>query len=77
VQISKNTRSLLRHARLSAALRASARLALQPNRIARVLFAVEGETMRLLHGFIKKQQATPKRDHDLALGRLAKYRGAQ
>lgn len=47
------------------------------NRIARVLFAVEGKTMLLLHGFIKKQQATPKHDKDLALGRLANYRRAQ
>lgn len=36
-------------------------------RIARVLFAVEGELMILLHGFIKKTQATDKSDIDLAL----------
>jgi len=40
------------------------------NRIARVLFALEGQTMVLLHGFIKKQQATPKPDLDLAKDRL-------
>ncbi len=40
------------------------------NRIARVLFALDGQTMVLLHGFIKKQQATPKPDLDLAKDRL-------
>lgn len=38
-------------------------------RIARVLFAVEGDLMILLHGFIKKTQATDKGDIDLALTR--------
>jgi phage-related protein len=36
------------------------------DRIARVLFCIEGETMVLLHGFIKKAQKTPKPDLDLA-----------
>lgn len=36
------------------------------NRIVRVLFALDQSTMVLLHGFIKKQQATPKSDLDLA-----------
>lgn len=40
------------------------------NRIARVLFALDGQTMVLLHSFIKKQQATPKPDLDLARDRL-------
>jgi phage-related protein len=40
------------------------------NRIARVLFSIEGQTMILLHGFIKKQQTTPKSELDLALDRL-------
>lgn len=40
------------------------------NRIARVLFALEGQTMVLLNGFIKKQQITPKPDLDLARERL-------
>jgi phage-related protein len=40
------------------------------NRIARVLFSLESKTMVLLHGFIKKQQATPKPDLDLARERL-------
>lgn len=44
------------------------------NRIARVLFALEGQTMVLLHGFIKKQQATPKPDLDLAKDRLKQLR---
>ena len=39
------------------------------NRIARVLFVLDGATMVLLHGFIKKQQETPKQDLDLAKDR--------
>ena len=39
------------------------------NRIARVLFVLDGATMVLLHGFIKKQQETPKPDLDLAKDR--------
>jgi phage-related protein len=35
-------------------------------RIARVLFAIEGQDMVLLHGFIKKTQRTPKQELDLA-----------
>jgi phage-related protein len=41
-----------------------------PNRIARVLFAFESDTMVLLHGFIKKDRATPKADKKIALDRL-------
>lgn len=44
------------------------------NRIARVLFAIEGDDMVLLHGFIKKSQATPAADLDLARDRLRAYR---
>ena len=40
------------------------------NRIARILFSLEGSTMVILHGFIKKQQTTPKQDLDLAKERL-------
>ena len=40
------------------------------NRIARVLFALHGQTMVLLHGFIKKRQRTPGTDLDLAKTRL-------
>lgn len=36
------------------------------NRIARVLFAVEGQEIVLLHGFIKKTQRTPSADLELA-----------
>ena len=39
------------------------------NRIARFLFVLSGSTMVLLHGFIKKQQETPKADLDLAIER--------
>lgn len=38
-------------------------------RIARVLFCVEGSTMVLLNGFIKKIQKTPQREIDLAMNR--------
>ena len=40
------------------------------NRIVRVLFALDQSTMVLLHGFIKKQQTTPKPDLNLAKDRL-------
>lgn len=43
-------------------------------RIARVLFAVEGDVMLLLHGFIKKDQATPKADIDLAMTRFKDWK---
>jgi phage-related protein len=39
--------------------------------IARTFFTVEGSTMVLLHGFIKKSQKTPKADLNLAKRRLA------
>jgi phage-related protein len=45
-----------------------------PTRIARVLFALEGNVMVLLHGFIKKDRATPKADLDLAKERLNRLR---
>lgn len=41
-----------------------------PTRIARVLFTVEGNQMVLLHGFIKKTQATPPQDIALARSRI-------
>lgn len=44
------------------------------NRIARILFALDGQIMVLLHGFIKKQQATPKPDLNLARDRLKQLR---
>jgi phage-related protein len=40
------------------------------NRIARVLFVLDGSTMVLLHAFIKKQQETPKQDLDIARDQL-------
>ena len=43
-------------------------------RIARVLFAMDGGVMVLLHGFVKKQQKTPKPDLDLAKDRLKQLR---
>ena len=39
-------------------------------RIARVLFVLDGDVMVLLHGFIKKEQKTPKPELDLAKERL-------
>ena len=39
------------------------------DRIARVIFVVEGQTMVLLHGFIKKTQKTPKHELDVAIKR--------
>ena len=41
-----------------------------PTRIARVLFTVKGKHMVLLHGFIKKTQATPVQDIELAVNRI-------
>ena len=40
-------------------------------RISRTLFTVHGDTMILLHGFIKKSQKTPKEDLQLAKDRKA------
>ena len=44
------------------------------NRIARVLFVLDGSTMVLLHGLIKKTQATSLSDLDLAKDRLKQLR---
>lgn len=46
-----------------------------PDRIARVIFTVEDNTMVLLHGFIKKAQKTPAGDLQLARQRLRTLRG--
>jgi phage-related protein len=46
-----------------------------PAGIARVLFTVEGDTMILLHGFIKKSQKTPLDDLQLARERFKQLRG--
>ena len=48
------------------------RTALSNNRIARVIFCVDDDVMFLLHGFIKKTQATPSKDIELALERKRK-----
>jgi phage-related protein len=40
------------------------------NRIARVLFCLEGSHLVLLHGFIKKQQKTAPQDLELAKQRM-------
>src|SRR4030066_2243683 len=42
--------------------------------IARVLFTVEGHTMVLLHGFIKKQRKTPRSELNTARQRLLESR---
>lgn len=39
-------------------------------RIARVLFCIQRNQMILLHGFIKKTQATPSREKDIARQRM-------
>jgi len=44
------------------------------NRIARTLFAVESGVMVLLHGFIKKTQATPQTEIDLAERRYKEWK---
>jgi phage-related protein len=47
-----------------------------PDRIARVLFTVADQTMVLLHGFIKKSQATPLEELDIAKRRLQQLRSS-
>ena len=42
--------------------------------IVRVIFTVEGDTMVLLHGFIKKAQKTPPRELNTARQRLVDLR---
>lgn len=46
-----------------------------PNRTARALFTIEGDTMVLLHGFIKKSQKTPINELQIARQRLKALRG--
>jgi phage-related protein len=43
--------------------------------IARTIFTIEGAEMILLHGFVKKSQATPQAELDLARERKRKYHG--
>jgi len=47
------------------------------NRTARTLFAVEGNRMILLHGFIKKTQRTPNDDIELATKRFKEWEHGQ
>ena len=44
------------------------------DRIARVIFCLEGSTMVLLHGFIKKTRKTPKHELGLAMKRRNQLR---
>lgn len=43
--------------------------------IYRVLFCIVGSTMVLLHGFMKKSQATPRKDRELARSRQRDVEG--
>jgi phage-related protein len=45
------------------------------NKIARVLFTVEGSKIILLHGLIKKTQKLPSKDLEIAKRRLSDLRG--
>ena len=45
------------------------------NRIARVLFTVNADTMVLIHGFIKKSKKTPVNDLKIAKQRLKSFGG--
>ncbi len=47
------------------------------NRIGRTLFAVDQNSLILLHGFIKKTQKTPGADIDLALERFKEWRNGE
>jgi phage-related protein len=47
------------------------------NRIARVLFACDGNKMVLLHGVVKKQQKADRDDIDLAKRRWKKWKDAK
>jgi phage-related protein len=43
------------------------------NRIARVMFMISGDSMVLLHGFIKKTQKTEQKEIDLAVKRKKEF----
>jgi len=45
-------------------------------RIARVLFTLDEQVIVLLHGFIKKSQATPQEDLKTAISRKKKLRSS-
>ena len=46
-----------------------------PDKIARVIFTIEGDKMILLHGFIKKSQKTPTKELETARSRLQQFKG--
>jgi len=48
-----------------------------PNRIARVLFAVTGDELILLHGFIKQTRNAPSEDIALAEARWKEWHDAE
>ena len=45
-----------------------------PDRIARVIFFLDGNVFIVVHGFIKKSQKTPKEELDTARARKKAYR---
>jgi phage-related protein len=45
------------------------------NRISRIIITIQGGRIILIHGFIKKEQKTPKGDLELARKRLIDVRG--
>jgi len=47
-----------------------------PDGIARVLFTVDGSSLVLLHGFVKKSQKTPQGELETAKRRLHQHRDA-
>lgn len=49
------------------------RCSLSARRIARVLFCLRGDTMLLLHAFMKTTQKTPQHDLELARTRLKEF----
>jgi len=48
-----------------------------PDGIARLLFTVDGHTMILLHGFIKKTRKIPQKELSTARSRLRQYQEAE
>lgn len=47
-----------------------------PDKIVRVFFTVVGQTIFLLHGFMKKSQATPEKELTIAKTRLKQLRNS-
>ncbi|OUD12505.1 type II toxin-antitoxin system RelE/ParE family toxin [Thioflexithrix psekupsensis] len=46
----------------------------ETEKIARIIFGIDGNRMVLLHGFIKKTQKTPKEDLNIASKRWKSYK---